>query len=135
VLHGHIGYVWSVNYAPSAGSANSPVREASPKGFDQTLASSSFDASIHLWNVQSGQCLKVLQGHTGAVYSSNFSPDAQTIASGSQDETIKLWDLATGECLKTLRAERLYENMNIRGVQGLTAAQQATLLALGAVEH
>jgi len=54
--------------------------------------------------------------------------------SGSHDETIKLWDVRTGECLKTLRADRLYEGMNIRGAQGLTAAQQATLKALGAVE-
>jgi len=54
--------------------------------------------------------------------------------SGSHDETIKLWDVRTGECLKTLRSDRLYEGMNIRGAQGLTAAQQATLKALGAVE-
>ena len=52
----------------------------------------------------------------------------------AQDETIKLWDVQTGECLKTLRAERLYEGMNISGARGLTAAQQATLQALGAVE-
>lgn len=127
VLQGHTGYVWSVNYAPSTGFTNDLD--------GQILASSSFDASIRLWNVQSGQCLKVLQSHIGAVYSSSFSPNGQTIASGSQDETMKLWDVATGECLKTLRADRLYENMNIRDAQGLTAAQQATLLALGAVEN
>lgn len=37
--------------------------------------------------------------------------------------------------LKTLLTNRLYEGMNIRGAQGLTASQQATLLALGAVEN
>jgi len=56
------------------------------------------------------------------------------LISGSQDETIKLWNLTTGDCLKTLRVDRLYEGMNIRGAQGLTAAQQATLRALGAME-
>ncbi|MDX2243589.1 MAG: NB-ARC domain-containing protein [Leptolyngbyaceae cyanobacterium bins.302] len=125
VLQGHTGYVWSINYAPLGGSVVSAD--------DQILASSSFDASIRLWNVQNGECLKILQGHTGAVYSSSFNPDAQTFASGSQDETIKFWDVRTGECLRTLRGDRLYENMNIQGAQGLTAAQQATLLALGAV--
>jgi WD40 repeat protein len=84
--------------------------------------------------VQNGQCLKVLQGHTEVVFAISFSPDGQTLASGSHDETIKLWDVKTGECLKTLRAARLYEGMNIRGAQGLTTAQQATLKALGAVE-
>ena len=118
-LCGHTGYVWSVSF----------------NLHDQTLASSSFDASIRLWNVQSGECFKVLQGHTGAVYSSSFHPNGQILASGSQDETIKLWDIRTGNCLRTLRSDRLYENMNIRGVQGLTAAQKATLLALGTVEY
>jgi WD40 repeat protein len=142
VLHGHTGCAWSVNYAPSAGSANSPD--------GQTLASGGFDASIRLWNVQNGQCLNVLQGHTEAVFAISYAPSAgsanspvgvclpsaigQILASGSHDETIKLWDVRTGECLKTLRTDRLYEGMNIRGAQGLTAAQQAALLALGAVE-
>ena len=118
MLHSHTGCAWSVNFSPNG----------------QILASGGFDALIRLWDVQNGQCLKVLQGHTEAVFAISFSPDGQILASGSHDETIKLWDVSTGECLKTLRAERLYEGMNIRGAQGLTAAQQATLLALGAVE-
>jgi hypothetical protein len=40
----------------------------------------------------------------------------------------------TGECLRTLRSARPYERMNITGATGLTAAQVATLKALGAVE-
>ena len=119
VLHGHTGWVWSVSFSPDG----------------QTLATSSWDSSIRLWNVQTSRCLNVLLGHTEAIYSISFSPDGQILASGSYDETIKLWDVRTGECLRTLRADRLYENMNIRGVQGLTVAQQATLLALGAVEN
>ncbi|WZF20352.1 NB-ARC domain-containing protein [Nostoc sp. UHCC 0302] len=117
-LQGHTGWVCSTSF--------------SPKG--QMLASSGWDASIRLWHLQSGECLKVLQGHTGAVYSISFSPDGLMLASGSHDETIRLWDVRTGECLKTFRADRLYEGMNIRGAQGLTAAQQATLRALGAIE-
>ncbi|NEQ27420.1 MAG: hypothetical protein F6K28_52135, partial [Microcoleus sp. SIO2G3] len=68
------------------------------------------------------------------VFSVAFSPQGTMLASGSKDETIKLWDVGTGECRKTLRSLRPYEEMNITGVTGLTPAQKATLLALGAVE-
>ncbi|NEP61236.1 MAG: hypothetical protein F6K31_30370, partial [Symploca sp. SIO2G7] len=54
--------------------------------------------------------------------------------SGSRDETIKFWDIQTGECLKTLRSPRPYERMKITGVKGVTAAEKASLKALGAVD-
>ncbi|WP_019507144.1 hypothetical protein [Pleurocapsa sp. PCC 7319] len=46
---------------------------------------------------------------------------------------ITLWDVATGQFLKIIRPQRLYEEMNITGVTGLTSAQQETLKILGAV--
>jgi len=51
----------------------------------------------------------------------------------NQDQAIKLWDIATRECLNTLRGDRPYEGMNITGVTDITAAQEATLQALGAI--
>jgi WD40 repeat protein len=124
-LHDHTSEVGSVAFSPNG----------------RLLASGSEDQTIRLWNVQDGTCQKVLQGHTSRVRV-QFSPvdvslpsgTGPLLVSGSQDETIKLWNPTTGECLKTLRADRLYEGMNIRGAQGLTVAQQATLKALGAVE-
>jgi WD40 repeat protein len=98
------------------------------------LVSASEDNTVRIWDCQSGECLRVLEGHTNWVRAVRFSPDGQRIASASEDETIKLWSVATGECLKTIRNERPYEGMNISQVKGLTAAQKATLLALGAVE-
>ncbi len=96
--------------------------------------SGSEDRTIRLWDVNTGQRLRVLRGHTNQVKSVAFSPDGHILASGSIDETIKLWSVRTGECLKTLRSDRPYERMNITGVTGLSKAQIATLKALGAVE-
>ena len=69
----------------------------------QTLASGSFDHTIRLWDLQTGECLRVLQGHTGGIYALAFAPDGQTLASGSFDHSIRLWDLQTGGCLRVLQ--------------------------------
>lgn len=54
---------------------------------------------------------------------------------GNSATLVKVWDMETNVCLKALKAARLYEEMNIQGATGLTAAHRATLLALGAVEN
>ncbi len=72
----------------------------SPDG--KTLASGSWDNSVKLWSVESGQQLASLEGHTGWVWSVAFSSDGKTLASGSADKTIKLWNVETGREIKTL---------------------------------
>lgn len=89
---------------------------------------------MRLWDIDTGESLKILHGHFQDVRSVVISPNGQTLASGSEDETINLWDINTGVCLKTFRNEKPYEGMNITGVTGLTEAQKMMLKALGSVE-
>lgn len=44
------------------------------------------------------------------------------------------WNVQSGECLAILRVPRPYEGVNITEVTGLTEAQKASLIALGAIE-
>jgi len=67
----------------------------------QTLASSSSDKTIKLWNLRTGEPLQTFSGHADSVWSIAFRPDGQTLASSS-DKTIKLWNLRNGEVLQTL---------------------------------
>ena len=60
------------------------------------LASGSNDQTVRLWDSHTGECLRLLQGHTGLISSVCFSPDGSVLASGSNDETIRLWDVNTG---------------------------------------
>jgi WD40 repeat protein len=90
---------------------------------------------MRLWEVGSGQHLATLQGHSGVVYSVALSGDGRLLASGGQDGTVKLWAAEGGACLRTLRADRRYERLDITDLTGVTQAQRAALLALGAIEQ
>ena len=57
------------------------------------------------------------------------------MVSGCEDGTVRLWDVSSGECLRILRSDRRYERADIAGLTGVTAAQRAALVALGAVDH
>ncbi len=52
---------------------------------------------IWIYDVQTGDALDLLTGHTGPVTSIVFSPDGKTLVTGSEDNTIQLWDASTGE--------------------------------------
>lgn len=105
---------------------------ADPKGM--LLASAGEDAQINIWNWQTGEVINTLVGHVGPIYAVSFAPHGDLIASSSRDETVKLWDVKTGECIRTYREPRPYEGLDISEATGLTSAQKAKLLSLGAIE-
>jgi len=65
------------------------------------LISGSWDQTIKIWHLETGELLNTLKGHRDRVYAIALSPNGQIIASGSADQTIKLWHLQTGELLGT----------------------------------
>ena len=53
VFSGHTRAVWQVAFRP--------VREASPEGLGQAIASCSEDETIRVWNLSDGNCLKLMR--------------------------------------------------------------------------
>jgi WD40 repeat protein len=61
----------------------------SPDG--ETLISGSWDKTIKLWQVSTGQEIATLTGHLDSVCAVAMSPSGQIIASSSKDKTINIW--------------------------------------------
>jgi WD40 repeat protein len=76
-LLGHDGHVKAVAVHPDG-------RRAISGGDDQT---------VRLWDIETGECLAVLEGHEGKVLTVGFSPDGLLAASGGQDKRIRIWRL------------------------------------------
>ncbi|NJR70467.1 MAG: NACHT domain-containing protein [Synechococcales cyanobacterium CRU_2_2] len=58
------------------------------------------DDTIQIFDIQVGEYVHSLAGHTAKILCLSLSPDKQQLASSSYDQTIRIWDLATGQCLQ-----------------------------------
>jgi WD40 repeat protein/transcriptional regulator with XRE-family HTH domain len=101
----------------------------------EMLISGCSDGMLRWWELASGQCLREEQAHQGMVQALKRSPDGRQLASCGDDGVVALWELHSGERLRILRHDRPYERMDIAGLTGITEAQRASLLALGAVDY
>ena len=69
------------------------------------IASGSWDMTIKIWNIKTGECIRTLEGHNGYVRIV-IKVGKDLIASGSSDKTIKIWNFNTGEFIKTLEGHK-----------------------------
>ncbi len=85
-LTGHDGWVRSVCFCPDS----------------LRLLSGSDDRTVRLWDIESGDCVRVFEQPGDRVRAVTVSPDGQFAASGGDDFQVFLWNLRTFEWVKTL---------------------------------
>ncbi|KAJ3569400.1 hypothetical protein NP233_g5071 [Leucocoprinus birnbaumii] len=68
----------------------------------RTAVSGSYDCTVRVWDVITGEQIRVLEGHSQKVYTVVLDENRKQVYSGSMDGTVRIWSLETGLCLHTL---------------------------------
>lgn len=84
-LEGHTGFVEDVAISNNGG----------------FVLSASWDKSLRLWNLQTGETTMKFLGHSKDALCAAFSSDNRQILSGGRDKQLRVWNVR-GECLSTL---------------------------------
>jgi small GTP-binding protein len=94
VLKGHASTVWGVTVTPDG----------------RTVVSCSYDKTLRVWDIETGQCRATFEGHTSFVRGVAVTPDGKTVISCSDDKTLKVWDIETGQCRATFEGHTFEVN-------------------------
>ena len=63
----------------------------------KSLTMTAADATIKIWEADTGKLLHTLEGHLAGISTIAWMPDSKVIASGSDDKSIRLWHVDTGK--------------------------------------
>ncbi|KIR40416.1 F-box and WD-40 domain-containing protein MET30 [Cryptococcus deuterogattii 99/473] len=89
VLKGHTDGVMCLQYHTALTNPSYPV-----------LITGSYDRTVRVWNLDTGEEVRVLRGHTRAVRALQF--DQMLLFTGAMDGTVRMWNWRAGECLRVM---------------------------------
>ena len=73
------------------------------------VATCAYERRIHIWNVETGDLLKTLEGHRGLLKQMTFDPHSQILMSLAQDGEVRFWDIITYAQLQIIKPAHVME--------------------------
>jgi WD40 repeat protein len=58
-----------------------------------------------VWDLESGQLVRTLSGHTDLIHAVLPTPDGRHVISASADHTLRVWDLESGNFITAFSGE------------------------------
>lgn len=96
--------------------------------YGDTLISGSYDCTVRVWKISTGDLLHRLQGHSQKVYSVVLDAERDRCISGSMDNLVKVWSLDSGSCLYNLEGHTsLVGLLDLSADRLVSAAADSTL--------
>ncbi|MCJ1432932.1 SCF ubiquitin ligase complex subunit cdc4 [Xylographa pallens] len=93
-----------------------------------TLVSGSYDCTVRVWKISTGETVHRLQGHTQKVYSVVLDHERNRCISGSMDNLVKVWSLDSGTVLYNLEGHSsLVGLLDLQRDRLVSAAADSTL--------
>lgn len=82
------------------------VSSLAVKADGSQIASGSWDKTIKIWDLETGQCRATLEGHSDDINSVAITPDGKRILSASNDQSVRVWDAGSGREVAKLEGHR-----------------------------
>jgi F-box and WD-40 domain protein CDC4 len=93
-----------------------------------TLVSGSYDSTVRVWKISTGEMVHRLQGHALKVYSVVLDHERNRCISGSMDNMVKVWSLDNGALLYNLEGHSsLVGLLDLKHDRLVSAAADSTL--------
>lgn len=101
VFGSHQDYIYCVRTYPSY------TLQAPSAGY---IVTGSRDRTIRVWDVESGQCLHVLRGHSRSILSMDVCSEGDILVSGASDQMLGIWVwFGSAEAAEARRRGHLFE--------------------------
>ncbi len=69
-----------------------------PHSRQAAIVTETYDRCVHLWDIDRGEEVIGLQGHSDCVCGAAFSGEGTRLATAGEDGTVRIWELADGGC-------------------------------------